>query len=288
VAVQPALGGALEFNVGMTTPNPVGRLGQAWIAVNYAPGPSRGHVYMLASVNPPGADPLDVMFIRSTDGGVSWSAPLRINDDAVGTNAWQWFGTLSVAPNGRLDVIWNDTREGPDYHRSRVRYSYSTEDGLTWTPSVNITPAFNSHVGWPQQQKLGDYYHMISDDVGASLAYAATFNGEQDIYYVRIGEYDCNANGVPDPQDISGGASTDVNANGVPDECESVGDLNCDGAVDFGDINPFVLHLASFTSWQATYPGCDARNGDINGDGTYGQDSFGDINPFVALLSHGG
>jgi hypothetical protein len=64
-----------------------------------------------------------------------------------------------------------------------------------------------------------------------------------------------------------------------------VGDMNCDGTVDFGDINPFVLYLSSFASWQATYEDCPATNGDINGDGTYGEGSFGDINPFVALLT---
>ena len=64
-----------------------------------------------------------------------------------------------------------------------------------------------------------------------------------------------------------------------------LGDLNCDGSVNFGDINPFVLHLANFSTWQATYPGCPPESGDINWDGTYS--SFGDINPFVALLSRG-
>ncbi|MBP7746201.1 MAG: hypothetical protein KA383_08710 [Phycisphaerae bacterium] len=61
------------------------------------------------------------------------------------------------------------------------------------------------------------------------------------------------------------------------------GDLNCDGCVGFGDINPFVLYLANFETWQATYPNCPAPNGDINGDGTY--PSFRDINPFVTLMS---
>ena len=65
------------------------------------------------------------------------------------------------------------------------------------------------------------------------------------------------------------------------------GDVNCDGVVDFGDINPFVQYLSNFSAWQATYPRCPALNGDINGDGTYGYLSFGDINPFVALLSGG-
>jgi hypothetical protein len=61
------------------------------------------------------------------------------------------------------------------------------------------------------------------------------------------------------------------------------GDLNCDGSVDFGDINPFVLYLSNFAAWQAAYSNCPAANGDINGDGLY--PDFGDINPFVALLT---
>ena len=61
------------------------------------------------------------------------------------------------------------------------------------------------------------------------------------------------------------------------------GDVNCDGSVGFGDINPFVLLLSNPSAWQTTYPGCPLLNGDINSDGTV---DFGDINPFVALLSN--
>lgn len=62
------------------------------------------------------------------------------------------------------------------------------------------------------------------------------------------------------------------------------GDVNCDGAVDFRDINPFVLLLTNPDAWHATYPGCPMINGDINGDGVV---DFRDINPFVLLLSGG-
>ncbi len=60
------------------------------------------------------------------------------------------------------------------------------------------------------------------------------------------------------------------------------GDLNCDGSVDFGDINPFVLALSNLPAYEATYPGCPLANRDINADGTF---DFADINPFVALLA---
>jgi hypothetical protein len=67
-----------------------------------------------------------------------------------------------------------------------------------------------------------------------------------------------------------------------PNPCVCYGDLDCNGVVDFADINPFVLYLSNFSGWQTKYPGCPALNGDINGDGTY--PDFGDINPFVALM----
>ena len=60
------------------------------------------------------------------------------------------------------------------------------------------------------------------------------------------------------------------------------GDVNCDGNIDFGDINPFVLLLTNPAAWQAQYPTCPMSNGDINEDGVV---NFGDINPFVRLLT---
>ena len=60
------------------------------------------------------------------------------------------------------------------------------------------------------------------------------------------------------------------------------GDLNCDGVVNFGDINPFVLALSGQAAYVAQFPTCYWYNADCNSDG---QVNFADINPFVALLS---
>jgi hypothetical protein len=60
------------------------------------------------------------------------------------------------------------------------------------------------------------------------------------------------------------------------------GDLNCDGNLDFADINPFVMYLSNYAAWEQTFPGCNPLNGDINGDGTY--PSLDDIDPFVSVM----
>jgi len=237
-------------------PNPGGLLGQAYVAVDQSDGPTRSNVYYLCSVNPWGPDPLDVMFARSTDGGATWSDPVRVNDDPPDSNAWQWFATMAVAPNGRIDVIWNDTRNDPDGFESELYYSYSEDAGETWSENVPVSPSFDPHVGWPQQNKIGDYYDMVSDLLGVHIAYSATFNGEQDVYYLRIGTYDCNGNGIDDGQDIQDGTSLDCNENGIPDECENLADLDGDGKVDVDDL------LFLLAAW-----GDEGGPADLNCDG---------------------
>ncbi len=262
-------------------PNPGGLLGQVWIACDRSDGPNRGNLYALCSVRPfEGGDPLDVAFSRSVDGGRTWSLPVRVNDD-VSTQNWQWFGTMSVAPSGRIDVIWNDTRNGPNFRISQLFYSFSIDGGESFSPNVAVSLPFDSTVGWPNQNKLGDYYDMASDDVGVSVAYAATFNGEQDVYFMRIGDSDCNGNGVGDSTDLSNGTSSDLNGNDIPDECDGLGDLNCDDALDAFDLEPFIQALVDPAGYAIAYPGCEIERADVNGDGSV--DAF-DIEGLIELL----
>jgi len=201
------------------SPSPAGILGQPWIDLDESEGPYENSLYVLQSVNPAGLDPLDVRFARSVDGGRTWIGPTRVTDEPVEGNTWQWFGTMSVAPQtGRIDVVWNDTRNAVDYRESELYYAYSTDGGRTFSRNMPLGPLYNSWLGFPVQRKLGDYYHMRSDELGGRLAYAATYNGEQDVYYLHTA-LDCNDNGFHDGDDVALGRSPDVNENGVPDDC---------------------------------------------------------------------
>lgn len=225
----------MEYQSG---PNPDGLTGQPWVATDHTDGDCAGSVYILSSARFPdgptqcgeGEDPLDIMFTRRADSEDPesepvWGGPVRVNNDPADNGAWQWFGTMSVAPNGRIDAIWNDTRNTGIVNRSQVFYAYSEDCGDSWRGNIPVTPVFDSYVGWPgDNSKLGDYYDMISLDDGAYLAYAATFNREQDVYFLKI-PFDCNGNGKPDLTDIASGTSLDCNENGIPDDCE----MDCDG-----------------------------------------------------------
>ena len=126
------------------------------------------------------------MFVRSTDSGLTFSPPQRVNDDPIDHSKWHWFGALAVAPNGRLDAVWLDTRNATNNTDSQLFYSYSTDAGVTWSANVAVSAPFNPFLGYPHQNKLGDYLTIVSDNTGGDVAYAATFNGEEDIYYVRV------------------------------------------------------------------------------------------------------
>ena len=178
------LGGSIGFGEPI---NPDGLSGQVFLAVDRSGTSTNNNVYMLASVVPTGAsNGTDVMFVRSTDAGRTFSAPVRVNDDPVNRNKWHWLGTLAVAPNGRIDSVWLDTRNAANNTDSQLFYSYSTDAGVTWSPNIAVSNSFNPFLGYPNQSKLGDYLTIVSDNTGGNVAYAATFNGEEDVYYVRV------------------------------------------------------------------------------------------------------
>src|SRR6266480_2337403 len=194
--------------------NPAGLDGQLFLAIDKSGGPTNNNIYMLASVVPSGRSTTDVMFVRSTDGGLTFSAPQKINDDPVNPSKWHWFGTFSVAPNGRLDAVWYDTRNAANNTDSQLFYSWSTDGGATWSPNVAVSNAFNPFEGYPNQSKIGDYITIVSDDAGGNVAYSATFNfnpsrgqHEEDVYYVRVAPSTSSLNLVSAASRLTHGAA---------------------------------------------------------------------------------
>src|SRR4029453_18925033 len=97
------------------------------------------------------------------------------------------------APKGRVDCVCFDKRNAANNTDSQLFYSYSTDGGVTWSPNVAVSNAFTPFEGYPNQNKIGDYITIVSDNTGGDVAYSATYNfnpsraqHEQDVYYVRV------------------------------------------------------------------------------------------------------
>lgn len=122
---------------------------------------TRGNVYIAYCGNPTGPDNCDVYVVRSTDYGVTWSAPVRVNDDNTTTD--QWMPSISVDRNGKVYLCWYDSRIDPGNNLMTMLYgSVSTDGGQTFTANAPISNVpFNPNnmaVGQPGGEKyMGDY-----------------------------------------------------------------------------------------------------------------------------------
>ena len=81
----------------------------------------------------------DIAYLRSTDGGETWSEPRILNDDDPKLLAGQFLPNLSVAPDGRLDAVWWDFRHDPGTFVNDVYLSSSADNGITWSSNAPVT-----------------------------------------------------------------------------------------------------------------------------------------------------
>jgi hypothetical protein len=118
-----------------------------------------------------GSDPGDVYYIRSTNSGVTFSAPLKLNTDA--TTRPQWQPNLSVSPTGTLFAVWYDARESASCTRGnagvpcyRMWARSSTDNGATWLSDQMFSDVVSPLPAQPdpgiQATYAGDYDYATS------------------------------------------------------------------------------------------------------------------------------
>ncbi|MEO6695251.1 MAG: sialidase family protein, partial [Ignavibacteria bacterium] len=124
---------------------------------------TRGYVYIVYARNPQTQDVTDINLVRSTDFGITWSAPVRVNDDATTTD--QWDPAISVdSKTGKIFISWFDSREDPANNLlTKVYGTVSTNGGISFSPNTAVSNApFNPNnmaVGQPGGEKyMGDYF----------------------------------------------------------------------------------------------------------------------------------
>jgi hypothetical protein len=129
--------------------------------MGWTPRGGRKGTFVLAYAATPGtadtSGPVDIVVQRSSDGGKTWSDPLAIDDADPANPSTGFYPMLSVAPDGRVDVVWQDNRDVTDFHFN-VRYTYSGDGGRSWAQNVmvndrplnfNLGVSFNSDVRQP-------------------------------------------------------------------------------------------------------------------------------------------
>ena len=137
------------------------------------PAAVNNFVHLVYSQQGATGDAGDVYYIRSTDGGVTFGAPLKLNTDS--TLRPQWQANLSVSPTGTLLATWYDAREStncvagdPNTPCYRMFSRKSNDNGGSWLPddmlSDVVTPLPSQPDPGIQPTYAGDY------DYGSAIA----------------------------------------------------------------------------------------------------------------------
>lgn len=147
-------------------------------AVDNSGGPFDGTVYVVWHSVSTGL--ADVLLSRSTNGGSTWSAPIRVHDDPVNNQRDQFMPWVSVDEKGTVVVKFFDRRDDPNNILQHIYVATSHDGGLTFENERVTDVASNSTLtGF-----LGDY-SAISARGGKAIPLWSDLRagtGEEDVY----------------------------------------------------------------------------------------------------------
>ncbi len=136
-----------------------------------------------AAVSPgQSVDRSDIFYVRSTDGGVTFSAPVRLNDDATVTS--QWSPSIAVTEDGRVAVKWWDRRNDPvNDGLTDVYMTISADGGSTFARNIRVTD--HNWVFGPSALGSfhGDHDGLAGDSGTFHLSWSDERGGDPDVYY---------------------------------------------------------------------------------------------------------
>jgi hypothetical protein len=143
-----------------------------------------GTYHLVFSAVSPGQalDRSDIFYVRSTDGGATFSAPVRLNDDATTTS--QWSPAIAVTADGRIAVKWWDRRNDPvNDSLTDVYMTVSSDGGATFGKNIRVTD--HNWVFGPSElgSYHGDYDGLAGDSGNFHLSWSDERGSDPDVYY---------------------------------------------------------------------------------------------------------
>jgi hypothetical protein len=108
--------------------------GYPYMDVDKTGGSRNGWIYIVTAeknLAPAGTDP-DIVFHRSTNGGLNWSQGIRVNQDALNNGKSQFLPALRVDEAGGINVIYYDNRNITS-DSCEMYLSRSDDGGNSWS-----------------------------------------------------------------------------------------------------------------------------------------------------------
>lgn len=135
-----------------------------------------GTIYVNWSDQTNGTNDTDIFIAKSTDQGVTWSNPIRVNNDTAGKQ--QFLSWMTIDPsNGNIYIVFYDRRNYSD-NNTDVYLAYSTNGGTTFTntkistsPFIPISSVF-----------FGDYTNIVAQNGIIRPIWTRLANGQTSIW----------------------------------------------------------------------------------------------------------
>ena len=153
------------------------------MAIDLSGGQRNGWIYIITNeknLSPAGTDP-DIVFHRSTDGGLTWSQGIRVNQDALNNGKIQYFPAICVDELGGIDVLYYDDRNTSS-DSAQVYLSRSKDGGNTWQDFLVSEHTFQPKpiIGFSSQYQ-GDFITLATNN---SKLYAYWMDDYSGIYQI--------------------------------------------------------------------------------------------------------
>ncbi|HEY3252021.1 MAG TPA: T9SS type A sorting domain-containing protein [Ignavibacteria bacterium] len=153
------------------------------VDVDRSGGPRNGWIYIVTNERDslPATDLADVIFHRSTDGGLTWSAGIRVNQDPAGNGKYQVFPAIRVDEASNINIVYYDSRNTPTNDSLEVFISRSTDGGNTWADIL-----VSDHKSRPKTGYQGDYIGITSSNGNVWPLWMDDFSGIQQVWTVGV------------------------------------------------------------------------------------------------------
>lgn len=125
----------------------------------------------------------DIWLWASADGGATFRARQRVNGTPVNDGGTQERAALSVSPNGRVDILYDDRRADPDDVMAEVSLQNSSDRGASFTDRVAVSGGrFDTRIGFGAERglpDLGSRSGLVSTDTGTVAVWTDTRAGNE-------------------------------------------------------------------------------------------------------------